>query len=44
MQKQDRRQLNVSGVLRYLGVSRSGYNAWKKMKPANQELRRNKLK
>ena len=44
MQKQDRRQLNVSGVLRYLGVSRSGYYAWKKRKPANQELRRNKLK
>lgn len=42
MQEQDRHQLNVSGVLRQLGVSLSGYNAWKKRKPTNHELHRNK--
>ena len=29
MKKQGGRRLNVSGVLRHLGVSRSGYNTWK---------------
>lgn len=42
--EQNGRQLNVSGVLRQLGVSRSGYNAWKKKKPSNQEIRRNQIK
>lgn len=29
MRENSERRLNVSGVLRYLGVSRSGYNSWK---------------
>ena len=29
MREQGGRRLNVSGVLRHLGVSRSGYNTWK---------------
>ena len=31
--EQEKRRLNVSGVLRKLGVSRSGYNNWKKALP-----------
>jgi hypothetical protein len=31
------RRLNVSGVLRELGVSRSGYNSWKKRTPSNRQ-------
>lgn len=29
MREQGGHRLNVSGVLRHLGVSRSGYNTWK---------------
>ena len=32
MREQGGRRLNVSGVLRHLGVSRSGYNTWKNRK------------
>lgn len=38
------RRLNVAGVLRILGVSRSGYNNWKKRLPSKRELRKNALK
>jgi len=31
-------------VLKILGVSLSGYKAWKKRKPSKTELRRNKIK
>lgn len=44
MRKQGGRRLNVSGVLRHLGVSRSGYNTWKNRIPSNQEQRKNKIK
>lgn len=44
MQVQEGRRLNVSGMLRRLGVSRSGYNAWKKRIPSNQEQRKNVIK
>ena len=37
MREQGGRRLNVSGVLRHLGVSRSGYNTWKNRIPSNQE-------
>ena len=42
--KQGKRRLNVSGVLRLLGVSRSGYFAWKKRLPSNREKRKEQLK
>lgn len=44
MNKQGGRRLNVSGVLRHLGVSRSGYNTWKNRIPSNREQRKNKIK
>lgn len=44
MREQGGRRLNVSGVLRHLGVSRSGYNTWKNRIPSNQEQRKNKIK
>ena len=44
MREQGGRRLNVSGVLRHLGVSRSGYNTWKNRIPSNREQRKNKIK
>lgn len=38
------RRLNVSGVLGILGVSRSGYRAWKGHLPSDRELRKRELK
>lgn len=38
------RRVSVSGMLKYLGVSRSGYNAWKKHVPSNTEKRRKSVK
>ena len=40
----DGRRLNVSGVLRYLGVSRSGYNSWKNRVASIREQRKNNVK
>lgn len=37
-------RLNVSRVLKILGVSRSGYNAWKNRKPSAGQLRKQKIK
>jgi len=37
--EEGKRRPNVSGVLRILGVSRSGYLAWKKRLPSNREKR-----
>lgn len=37
-------RLNVSGVLRYLGVSRSGYNSWKNRVASIREQRKNNVK
>ena len=39
-----KRRLNVSGVLKILGVSRSGYMYFKKKVPSNRELRKCTLK
>ena len=44
MKKQGGRRLNVSGVLRHLGVSRSGYNSWKNKIPSDREHRKNVIK
>ena len=44
MREQGGRRLNVSGVLRHLGVSRSGYNTWKNRIPSNREPRKNRIK
>jgi len=38
------RRLNVSGVLRVLGVSRSGYNSWKKRLPSDRQKRKDTIK
>ncbi|WP_235062587.1 IS3 family transposase, partial [Thermoanaerobacterium aotearoense] len=35
-----KRRVSVSGMLRHLGVSRSGYNSWLKRKPSKQQLRK----
>lgn len=39
-----KRQVSVSGILKKLGVSRSGYNAWKNRVPSDTEQHREKLK
>lgn len=39
-----KRQVSVSGILKKLGVSRSGYHAWRKRAPSNTEMRRAALK
>ena len=44
LQETGERRLNVSGVLRILGVSRSGYISWKGHLPSDRELRKEKIK
>lgn len=44
LKKQGERRLNVSGVLKILGVSRSGYISWKKRIPSQRELRKQAIK
>ena len=39
-----KRQVSVSEILKKLGVSRSGYNAWKKRVPSDTSVRRAVLK
>lgn len=39
-----KRQVSVSGILKKLGVSQSGYNAWKKRAPSDTSVRRTVLK
>lgn len=43
LKEQAERRLNVSGVLRILGVSRSGYLRWKKRLPSGREKRKQAL-
>ena len=38
------RRVSVSGMLKHLGVSRSGYHAWLKRVPSNTERRREAVK
>ena len=42
--EEGKRRPNVSGVLRLLGVSRSGYLAWKKRLPSNREKKKEQIK
>ena len=44
LKEQGTRRLNVSGVLKILGVSRSGYINWKKRLPSQRELRKQAIK
>ena len=44
LREQGERRLNVSGVLKILGVSRSGYMSWKKRLPSQRELRKRAIK
>ena len=44
LKEEGERRLNVSGVLRKLGISRSGYNNWKNRLPSKRELRKNTIK
>ncbi len=39
-----KRRVSVSGMLKHLGVSRSGYHAWLKRVPSNTEKRRESVK
>ena len=39
-----KRRVSVSGMLKHLGVSRSGYHAWLKRVPSNTEKRREAVK
>ena len=39
-----KRQVSVSGILKKLGVSRSGYNAWKRRVPSDTAIHRTVLK
>ncbi len=42
--EEGKRRPNVSGVLRILGVSRSGYLAWKNRLPSTREKRKEQIK
>lgn len=44
MHDEGERRLNVSGVLRILGVSRSGYHTFKKRLPSNRNKRKEDIK
>ena len=39
-----KRRVSVSGILRRLGVSRSGYNSWRRRSPCQTQKQRNALK
>ena len=43
-QRPVKHRVSVSGVLKRLGVSRSGYNAWKKRCPSAAEKHRGEIK
>ncbi|WP_303872009.1 IS3 family transposase [Acetobacterium wieringae] len=40
----EKRQVSVSGMLKILGVSRSGYHAWLKRMPSAMQIRRENIK
>lgn len=44
LKEQGERRLNVSDVLKILGVSRSGYINWKKRLPSQRELKKQAIK
>ena len=41
---QEKRRVSVSGMLKFLGVSRSGYHAWLHRVPSDTEKRREAVK
>lgn len=43
-QNNPKRPVSVSGILHYLGVSKSGYYSWKKHVPSVSEIRRDHIK
>ena len=43
-QRPVKHRISVSGVLKHLGVSRSGYLAWKKRCPSTSEKHRGEIK
>lgn len=44
LNEEGKRRLNVSGVLKILGVSRSGYNSFKKRIPSDMQQRKEAIK
>ena len=44
LKEQGERRMNVSGMLKILGVSRSGYINWKKRLPSKRELRKRAIR
>ncbi len=44
VETQKERRVSVSGMLLFLGVSRSGYSAWIKRKPSKQAQRKHVIK
>lgn len=38
-----KRRVSVSGILYHLGISRSGYNAWKNRVPSDTQKRREEI-
>ena len=44
LKEQGEHRLNVSGVLKILGVSRSGYRNWKNRLPSEREQRKRVIK
>ena len=44
LQEQEKRRLNVTGVLKILGVSRTGYLSFKNRLPSNREKRKQSIK
>ena len=42
--KGKKRQVSVSGMLKYIGVSKSGYHSWLKRRPSNQQKHRESVK
>lgn len=44
LQEQEKRRLNVSGVLKILGASRNGYLSWKNRLPSKREKRKQSVK
>lgn len=44
LREKQKRRLNVSGVLKILGVLRIGYTAWKKQIPSDRAVRKQNMK
>ena len=42
--KEQHRRISVCGMLKYLDVSRSGYRAWQRREPSEQQKHRESMK